>query len=342
MDSNKSIAKKYHHLSYEERIRIEILRKAGFSITAISTKIGRHKSTISREVRRNLVIQRNSDWTNRMDYFADFAQKQYLKRRLSSGAKIKLTKCIEAIEYVENKILNQKWSPDTAIGRYKIENVDKPCVTTKTIYNYIDLGLIRVKSIDLLLRVKLKKKKRTVRKNKRILGHSIDDRPSIINERSENGHWEIDTVIGKRHTSSVLMTLTERRSRVEIIKKIPDKTSNSVGKALSEIKDIYGDNFNQIFKSITCDNGSEFSFSEDFKKKIGVDLYYTHPYSSFERGTNENHNGIIRRFIPKGISIDEIPNAVIDRISQWMNTLPRKNLGYKTPFEAFADFVATA
>lgn len=85
-----------------------------------------------------------------------------------------------------------------------------------------------------------------------------------------------------------------------------------------------------------------FSISKDFKKKIGVNLYYTHPYSSFERGTNENHNGIIRRFIPKGVSIDEIPNTVIDRISQWMNTLPRKNLGYKTPFEAFADFVATA
>ena len=192
------------------------------------------------------------------------------------------------------------------------------------------------------MKVKLKRKKRRVRKNKRILGQSIEKRSSAINERTQYGHWEIDLILGKRHTSSVLLTLTERKTRMEIITKLPDKTSTSVKKALLAIKETYGHDFKRIFKSITCDNGSEFSFDEYFKKELGSELFYAHPYSSFERGTNENHNGIIRRFIPKGKSLDYLSKGEIDRIANWMNALPRKILGYKTPLETFEHLMASA
>lgn len=340
MDSNKSRAKKYYHLTLNEKIKIEVYRKEGLSITAIANKFKRDKSTISREISRNEVVQRNTDLTQRLEYYGDTAQIKYEKRRKNSGAKIKLAKCFHAIKYIEEKILNEKWSPDAAVGRYKLENKDKDCVSTKTIYNYIDLGLIKVKSIDLLLKVKLKRKKQVVRKNKRILGQSIEKRTSSINNREQEGHWEIDTVIGQRNKSNVLMTLTERKTRMEIIMKLPDKTSKSVQEALVRIREKYEDEFNQIFKSITCDNGSEFSFDEDFKTEIGVEFFYSHPYSSFERGTNENHNGIIRKFIPKGKSINNLSDDTIETICYWINTLPRKILNYKTPYELFSSFLA--
>lgn len=342
MDSIKSITKNYNHLNIEERIKIEIFWKAGLGITAIAERIGRHKSTVSREINRYSVKQRNSDLTERMDYYADSAQMQYEFKRRNTGAKLKITKCSHAIIYIEDKIIHDKWSPDAAIGRYKLYFQDMPCVSTKTIYNYIDKGLIKIKPIDLLLKVKLKRKKRRVRKNKRILGQSIEKRSLSINNRDEFGHWEIDLVIGKQHKSSVLLTLTERRTRMEIITKLPDKTNESVKKALLAIKKDCGINFNKIFKSITCDNGSEFSFDESFKKKLGSELFYAHPYSSFERGTNENHNGIIRRFIPKGKSLDYLSEGEVARIAYWMNTLPRKILSYKTPLETFEHLMTSA
>lgn len=340
MDSNNSIAKKYKHLNLSERIKIEIYKNDGLSLNEIAKKLGRNKSTISREIKRNQVKQLNSDLSDKLEYYGETAQIKYENKRKNSGRKIKLVECSNAIKYIENKILKEKWSPDAAVGRFKLENKEENCVSTKTVYNYIDLGLMKVKPIDLLFKVKLKNKRKIVKKNKRILGQSIEKRAASINDREEVGHWEIDTVLGQRRKSSVLMTLTERKTRMEMIVKIPSKTSQSVQQALLDIKKSYAGEFDNIFKSITCDNGSEFNFNEDFKSQIDVELFYSHPYSSFERGTNENHNGIIRRFIPKGKSIDDVSNENIERVCYWINTLPRKILNYKTPLELFSSFVA--
>ncbi|GMQ58116.1 hypothetical protein AN1V17_25110 [Vallitalea sediminicola] len=179
MDSNNSITKNYNHLNLQERIKIEILWKDGLTKTAIANKIGRHKSTVSREINRYSVNQRNSNLTERIDYYADSAQMQYEIKRRNSGAKLKLISCSDSIRYIEDKILHDKWSPDAAIGRFKHENRDLPCVSTKTIYNYIDRGLIKIKPIDLLLKVRLKRKKHRVRKNKRALNFSIQEGFSI-------------------------------------------------------------------------------------------------------------------------------------------------------------------
>ncbi|MGM0471712.1 MAG: IS30 family transposase, partial [Bacillota bacterium] len=150
--------------------------------------------------------------------------------------------------------------------------------------------------------------------------------------------WEIDTVIGKKNKSdSVLLTMTERMTRKEIIRKITGKTVTAVQNEITTLINQAGDSFSKVFKSFTCDNGSEFSELSSIEEITNTKVYYTHSYSSWERGTNERHNGLIRRFIPKGKSISEFSIETITKVQNWCNTLPRKILDYLTPDEAFED-----
>ncbi len=160
-----------------------------------------------------------------------------------------------------------------------------------------------------------------------------------MDDRTEFGHWEIDTVLGKRAKEAALLTLTERQTRREIIYKIGGKDASEVRQALTSIQETFGETFSTIFKTITSDNGSEFADLSDSLKESETEVYYTHPYTSSERGTNERHNGLIRRFIPKGKSMEDIPLEVIQHVETWCNTLPRKILGYQTPEERFQEEV---
>jgi IS30 family transposase len=154
--------------------------------------------------------------------------------------------------------------------------------------------------------------------------------------RKEFGHWEIDTVIGKKSKGEeVLLTIVERQTRNAIIRKIPSKTADAVSNEFKKIQTFFGDRFCKVFKTITSDNGSEFSELHELESISSTKVYFTHPYSSFERGTNERHNGLIRRFIPKGKSINDYADEDISFIEEWMNSLPRKILGYNTPEELF-------
>jgi IS30 family transposase len=201
-------------------------------------------------------------------------------------------------------ILKEKWSPDAVVGIAKRKNkFDKSSmVCTKTLYNYIDKRILSVRNIDLPLKTRRKHKKSIVRQNKKLLGRSISERPESVNNRKVFGHWEIDTVIGKRSNDNVLMTLTERKTREHLIYRLEEKDTKSVKKAFSQIKETTGPLFTRLFKSITADNGSEFAGLD----RQGIDVYYAHPYSAWERGTNERHNGLIRRFIPKGKAIKDL------------------------------------
>ena len=168
-------------------------------------------------------------------------------------------------------------------------------VSVDTLYSYAENGEIAVKNIDLPEKVKRKQKRKSYcRKHKRLTGDSIEKRPETINEKTEFGHWEIDCVIGKKTNDKVLLTLTERMTRKEIIRKMPKKNVNSVHKVLNQIKRELPD-FHLIFKSITTDNGSEFAKLYRWGKRAGVSIFYAHPYSSWERGLNENTNRIIQR-----------------------------------------------
>ncbi len=173
------------------------------------------------------------------------------------------------------------------------------------LYNYIDLGLLRVKNSDLTLKLRHNIKLSKVRKNKKKLGKSIEECPDSINNREEFGYWEIDTVISeKTNDDRVLLTILERKTRNALVRKIPSKTSEAVMNELTSIRQLFGDKFSQVFKTITGDNGSEFAELSSLKTDTETMVYYTHPYSSFEKGTNERHNRLILRFILKGKSID--------------------------------------
>lgn len=327
----------FKHLKLYERGEIFALLKEGKSIRYIAKKLGRSPSTISREIKRGTVSQLKSDLSCYSSYFPETGQAVYENHRSNCGAKIKLAKAETFIKFAEEKIRKNNWSVDTVVGYCKTDPSwkDQFIVSTKTLYNYIDRGFLSIRNIDLPLKTRLKPKKKRIRENKRLLGKSIDLRPEQINSRQEFGHWEIDTVIGKKSGDKALLTLTERKSRYEIIMLLDNKDSKSVDDSIKKLMAVYKDNFKKIFKSITADNGVEFSNLQSILKKYDVEVYYTHPFSSFERGTNERHNGLIRRFIPKGKSIKDISIDTIQRIQNWMNTLPRKLLNYKTPEKYF-------
>ena len=175
-----------------------------------------------------------------------------------------------------------------------------------------------------------------IRKNKKKLGGSIEQRPQEVNKRDVFGHWECDLILGhKTKGDEVLLTLSERMSREFLIIKIPDKTAASVMNAFKSLRKQYSEHWNDIFKTITTDNGSEFadlSQLEDISKSL---VYYAHPYTSCDKGTVERHNGLIRRFIPKGDYIHNYSLQQIINIETWCNSLPRKILAYHTPDEIF-------
>jgi IS30 family transposase len=336
---------KYVHLNLCERKEIEKCLRTGYSIGAIARALGRSKSTVSREIRRGSVTQRKlkqskpikkehlENWLPYKEftaYFADTGNEVARNNKSRSGGKYKLFKDEELVKYIENKILVDKYSPDAIIGGlpYAGQNF-KIRVCTKTVYNYIDKGLLKVKNIDLLMKVRLNPKKRLIRAQKRQLGKSIELRPPEIETRQDFGHWEGDTIIGKNHKGAIL-TLVERKTDKGFMIKLSDKSAPSVIEAFKQLKDKM-----HLFKTITFDNGSEFSDCTDLENG-NLQIYYAHPYSAFERGTNENYNRIIRRFIPKGKSFDNIGQETLNRINNWIDTYPRKRHGYKSADEMFA------
>lgn len=295
----------FKHLSTFERGQIHALLKEGRNQLYIADKLGRSPSTITREIKRGTTTQLTSDLSTFTAYFPDTGQAVYEEHRSHCGAKCKLAQAEHFLEFAEDKILHKKWSPDAVVGACKRDPKwqDVPMVCTKTLYSYIDQSLLAVRNIDLNLKLRLKPKKIRSRQNKRIMGQSIEQRPEEVQQRQTFGHWEIDTVIGKRSNDSVVLTLTERKTRHELLFLLDAKDSQSVNNSLSELANCYGERISQVFRTITADNGSEFSELSDLIQKWGSEAYFAHPYSSWERGTNERHNGILRRFVPKGKAI---------------------------------------
>ena len=340
MDTKENITntKKNKHLSLQERCFIEIRLKEGWSAYKISKSINRTINTVLNEIKRGLVKQiKNGVEITR--YFAEVGERVYYQNHENCKGKYKLLKCSKFIDYVANKVLKDNWSLDACTGEALASarfNRDK-MVCTKTLYNYIDLGFIKISNSDLPMNLRINKRKDIVRVNRRKLGRSIEKRDKTIETREESGHWEIDTVEGlKNKKDNVLLTLVERKSLNSIHRKIAAKTADAVDEALKSIKDEFGSKFSEVFKTITLDNDSEFSNLSNIENDCSTKVYFTHPYLSFEKGCNERHNGLIRRFIPKGKAIFQYIIYEISRIEDWINTLPRRKLNYKT-LEALFD-----
>jgi IS30 family transposase len=335
------------HLSRSERDVIERNLREKTPLSEIARFIGRDRSTIRREIARGSVtqIRRNRYESKNPDvpkfieykvYFAEAGQREYDRHRQNCGSKNKMAKCFEMIRFVEDKILSQeKWSPDAAIGYAKAQGIFEDTFSTKTFYNWIDDGIVRVKNIDLPLKTR-RRAKHYRRERKRKLGKSIDERPVEVEGREEFGHWEGDGIVGKDQ-KGFLISLVERKTGVGFLFDVGDKKDDKIVLVLDNLQEQYGPDFSRIFKTITFDNGSEFAASAEMEREERVKVYYAHPYSSFERGTNENWNGIVRRFIPKGSSFEGLKGEITDRIAYYINTLPRKRFGYKTPLQMWEE-----
>lgn len=343
----------YIHLTLNQRNKIEALinqkdatGKRIFNNSYIADYLGVHRSTISRELRKRIkskIYIRTGKMTNK-PYNAVDAQNDYKFKRALSKGKYKLRNYPKMAHFIEDKIKIDKWAPDVIVGYMKTHNMflyDGFCsITSPTVYNAIRNNIINVKIKD-TRRMKYDskyeyKEKKQVSISK--LPYSIENRPEEVNDRQIFGHFEIDTVIGTRNGKhECLLTITERKTRFEIIFKLNVKTVDEVVKKINYLKLFMKKHYNKIFKSFTTDNGTEFSDFLGIIAGTNTKIYFCHPYCSGEKGTNEKSNSIIRYFIPKKTLIENYSYKDINKIAHWMNNYPRKILNYKTPLEAILE-----
>lgn len=325
------------HLSYEERVLIQIRLKDNHSIRAIAREIGCSPSTVSNEITRGSVTLYDGHVTR---YKASAGQKAYVHNRRHCCRHYDFLGKSAFLQYVQEHFVENGWSLDACVGRAVLDGefTREQIVCTKTLYRYVDLGFFGIKNHHLPEKLKRKTKRHSCRIHKKKLGRSIEERPKEIEFREEFGHWECDLVLGARtRDDQVLLTLAERKSREFLMFPIAGKTSAYVMKAMKRLHETYSEHFSEVFKTITTDNGSEFADLSELEKMADTLVYYAHPYTSCDKGTVERHNGLIRRFIPKGKRIDDFTSQQISDVETWCNSLPRKLLGYRTPDEIFEE-----
>ena len=321
-------------LNVTERKQIERWRKEKISVRDIALRLGRHRSSIYREIKRGVSKHINSDLSVSYIYQWDVAQRDYEQNKGGGGRHPKLHSGHPLLESLVKLITENHLSPYCAM-RILEQQGHELHFCEKTLYNYIETPNSPISREQLPYGRRYRKRKKDdlkiLRKHKNLKGKSIEKRPEIINVREEVGHHEMDLVVGGRGGKKALLVLTERVTRFQHIILIKDKTQKSVIKALNQLERKLGrETFSSHFKSITCDNGIEFQDYEGIeksvfsKKKKRTEVYFAHPYSSFERGSNENANRIIRRLLPKGCTFDSLKQSDVQRVAQWMNKMPRK------------------
>lgn len=308
----------YRRVTLEDRIRIKSYLDVGLNQSQIAGKLDFDKSTISRELRRN---------TGQRGYRYKQAQRLAERRHEWRARPKKMT--LEATKRVE-KLLECKWSPEQIAGRLRRENV--AAISYETIYQHVYRDFRSGGTLFVHLRFSHRQRKpRFPRKNKDRRGIiqgavSIENRPAGANNRSRHGHWERDTMLGSNRQTAVL-TVVERKSRLVKLEKLNRKTAKATEEAT--IRALKG----QKCLSITNDRGQEFSDHKRISKRLGVDVYFCHPYTSSERGTCENRIGVIRQYLPKGKDLKYLKTKTLKKIEESLNNRPMKCLDWKTPYE---------
>lgn len=327
------MTKKQHYMTRDERLQLEALRKAKIPVAQIARQLGFSRQTIYNEIKRGLYPHEMDYWTE-WRYSADKGQDIHNKAQRHKGRPLKIGHDLEYANFLEHKILVDHYSPAAALAAARREGFSTQiCVVT--LYSYISQGVFyQLTDNDLW-----EKPTRKPRKDKEPrIAHpklpSIEQRPEWVNDREELGHWEMDLVVGPKESKPVLLTLVERVSRQELMFKLPDRKAATIRGVFDKLERKYPD-FTERFKSITTDNGSEFMEYDQLVKSIRggkrFDVYYCHSYAAWEKGSNENHNRMIRRFFPKGTDFSKVTKKRIAEIQDWMNSYPRKVLGWATP-----------
>ena len=333
MSTTHSITKKtYKQLTAIERGKIAAYHSEGKRAAEIARLIGRHRSTIIREINRGSVDQKQEKNGKEIYYKAYFPETAQLlaDKRKKNSYYLKLPKVSKTFleEFTAAmKIKYRLHSVDSFYHTYKEEHPTEVILSTKTLYTYIHQGLLEVKPIDLPKAVRVRKRKKTRSSTKKQLGKSIEERPDRINTREEFGHWEIDSVLGKKTKNEPsILTLVERQTRYALTVKLDGKKADYVQEAVRKLRKEYP------IKSITADNGSEFASLSDLE---GLEVYFAHPYSSHERGSNEHFNGLLREYIPKGGSLCDLKKEKLAFYTDLINSRPRRIHHYQTAKNLF-------
>ena len=307
----------YAQLTQEQRYQIYALLKAGHNQTEIAHFIRVHKSTVSRELRRNRGLK---------GYRPKQAHQFALHRRKKARYRIEASTWI-----LIEALIRQEWSPEQVSDWLKQNYCLQ--ISHEWIYQYILMDKHAGGHLHRHLRCQKKRRKRSGSYNRR--GKlknrvSIDQRPAIVDARQRLGDWEVDTIIGKGHRHAIV-SLTERKSRLALLRKVERKTAQAVADAVIELMQ----SLPIRAYTITADNGREFAEHERIAKELNDDVYFAHPYSSWERATNENMNGLIRQYFPKKRNFTTITKQEIEFVTERLNNRPRKCLGFKSPNQVF-------
>ncbi len=311
----------YQQLTDSQRYQIEAYLKANFTLTLIAEELGVHKSTISREIKRN---------SKKRVYNAGFAQLISTERKKESYKHSVFDASMK--QYINKAMAQKQWSPEQIKGRCDLEGISM--VSVERIYQYIYWDQSQSGVLYKYLRTARRwRKKRLNRKHQR--GQipnrvMIDQRPEVVNTKQRFGDWEVDTIVGKNHKSAIV-TLTERKSQFELMAKTDGTKAASIRKQMINLLAP----FKEFVKTITSDNGKEFSQHQQISKKLDADFFFAEPYSPWQRGLNEYNNKLIRQYLPKKTDFNLINNNTINMIISKLNNRPRKLLGYRTPNEVF-------
>lgn len=307
----------YSHLSIIERGQLETLYQLGWSARAISRQLNRHHATISREIKRSCFHEK---------YEALPAQQAYHQRRTSCVPAGKFTATLA--EEVQEK-LQETWSPEQIAEKRRSEG--KTFICFKTIYRWLYAGLLATEVKQ--LRHKGKRRKPLETRGRFLVGTPISDRPKEVRKRETFGHWELDTVVSSRGKSrACAATFIERKTRMYVAVKMPDRTAQSMEIAFGVVASQYPQ---AAFQSATADRGKEFACYAALEKTHDTKIYFADPYSSWQRGSNENGNGLLREFFPKGHDFATVTDEELARAICLINNRPRKCLGWMSAHDSF-------
>ena len=321
MQKLKLSMQKYKQISQQQRLQLEILLRTQTPVSKIARLLCVHRSTIYRELERNSGTQGGYRATYAQEFTNDRKERLSRPRKLDS--------------LMEKQIqdgLKKRWSPEQICGYYR--SLGMPMLSHEQIYRYIYKDKARGGDLFESLRIAVKpyrKRYGSTSKRGQIPNRiSIDQRPEIVNTRKRVGDWEADTMIGRDRKGAIL-TLVERKSRFVQIALLERRLADHVKTHMVNMLAPY----RPFVKTITSDNGTEFTQHQLIAKKLKADFYFTHPYSAWEKGTNENTNGLIRQYVPKKLAFNTLSVTQIKQIEQDLNTRPRKSLGWKTPLQVF-------
>src|SRR5215210_5299692 len=306
----------YTQLTREQRYQIYALKKAGHNRTAIAGNVGVHKATIGRELARN--TGGRGYRPKQADELAQERQQQRVRPRITSAQWTQV-----------EDLLRQEWSPEQISGRLKLEG--QRSISHERIYKYVYADKARGGTLSRHLRCrKIRRKRYGTYSRRGQIPHRvlIDQRPQVVEHKARLGDWEADTIIGQHHQQAIV-SLVERKSKFVRLAKVARKTAESVANAMTtQLESLE-------VKTITSDNGREFSHHQQIAAQLSADFYFAHPYSSWERGVNENTNGLVRQYFPKKSDFSKLTDRQINKVVERLNQRPRKTLGYKTPNEVF-------